>query len=126
MTIKILVDKLPEIPGKRYFTIGEVSKLCALKPHVLRYWEREFHQLKPIKWPGSNRRSYQREDIILIRKIMSLLYQEGYTIDGARIQLKAYLKSIQKENKNNPNMQNTKGNNLMLTQLEEVLQILEE
>lgn len=75
--------ELPVIPGKRYFTIGEVSELCAVKPHVLRYWEQEFPNLKPVKRRG-NRRYYQREDVILIRQIRSLLYDQGYTIGGAR------------------------------------------
>ncbi|MCR8922608.1 MerR family transcriptional regulator [Dasania sp. GY-MA-18] len=76
-------DELPVIPGKRYFTIGEVSELCAVKPHVLRYWEQEFPQLKPVKRRG-NRRYYQHQDVILIRQIRSLLYDQGYTIGGAR------------------------------------------
>lgn len=76
-------NELPAIPGKRYFTIGEVSELCAVKPHVLRYWEQEFPQLKPVKRRG-NRRYYQREDVLTIRQIRSLLYEEGYTIGGAR------------------------------------------
>ena len=76
-------DELPVIPGKRYFTIGEVSELCAVKPHVLRYWEQEFPQLKPLKRRG-NRRYYQRQDVILIRQIRSLLYDQGFTIGGAR------------------------------------------
>lgn len=77
---------LPPIPGKRYFTIGEVSDLCAVKPHVLRYWEQEFPQLKPVKRRG-NRRYYQRHEVQLIRQIRSLLYVDGYTISGARNQL---------------------------------------
>jgi DNA-binding transcriptional MerR regulator len=76
-------NELPAIPGKRYFTIGEVSELCAVKPHVLRYWEQEFPQLKPVKRRG-NRRYYQREDVLTIRTIRSLLYEQGYTIGGAR------------------------------------------
>ena len=74
---------LPAIPAKRYFTIGEVSELCAVKPHVLRYWEQEFEQLKPVKRRG-NRRYYQRGDVMMIRQIRSLLYEQGYTIGGAR------------------------------------------
>ncbi|MCI0400562.1 MAG: MerR family transcriptional regulator [Gammaproteobacteria bacterium] len=77
---------LPVIPGKRYFTIGEVGELCAVKPHVLRYWEQEFPQLKPLKRRG-NRRYYQRHDVILIRQIRSLLYEQGFTIGGARQRL---------------------------------------
>ena len=79
-------SSLPEIPGKRYFTIGEVSDLCAVKSHVLRYWEQEFTQLKPVKRRG-NRRYYQRQDVLLIRQIRDLLYLQGYTIQGARQQL---------------------------------------
>ena len=79
-------DELPVIPGKRYFTIGEVSELCLVKPHVLRYWEQEFPQLKPVKRRG-NRRYYQRQDVLLIRQIRSLLYDQGFTIGGARQQL---------------------------------------
>ncbi|MGL6160203.1 MerR family transcriptional regulator [Microbulbifer sp.] len=79
-------SELPTIPGKRYFTIGEVSELCAVKPHVLRYWEQEFPQLSPVKRRG-NRRYYQHQDVILIRQIRALLYEEGYTIGGARLQM---------------------------------------
>ena len=79
-------DELPPIPGKRYFTIGEVSDLCAVKPHVLRYWEQEFPQLKPVKRRG-NRRYYQRQDVLIIRQIRSLLYDEGFTIGGAHQRL---------------------------------------
>ncbi|MGD9297569.1 MAG: MerR family transcriptional regulator [Chromatiales bacterium] len=78
--------EFPPIPGKRYFTIGEVSDLCAVKPHVLRYWEQEFSQLKPVKRRG-NRRYYQRHDVMMIRQIRSLLYEQGFTIGGARQQL---------------------------------------
>jgi DNA-binding transcriptional MerR regulator len=80
------VDELPPIPGKRYFTIGEVSELCDVKPHVLRYWEQEFPQLKPVKRRG-NRRYYQRHDVLMVRQIRSLLYEQGFTIGGARQQL---------------------------------------
>ncbi len=79
-------SELPAIPTKRYFTIGEVSELCDVKPHVLRYWEQEFPTLKPVKRRG-NRRYYQRHDVILIRQIRSLLYEQGYTIGGARQKL---------------------------------------
>ena len=77
---------LPPIPAKRYFTIGEVSELCAVKPHVLRYWEQEFTQLRPIKRRG-NRRYYQHHEVLLIRRIRSLLYEHGFTINGARNRL---------------------------------------
>jgi DNA-binding transcriptional MerR regulator len=79
-------NDLPPIPAKRYFTIGEVSELCGVKPHVLRYWEQEFPQLKPVKRRG-NRRYYQRQDVIFIRQIRGLLYDEGFTIGGARNRL---------------------------------------
>lgn len=77
---------LPPIPAKRYFTIGEVGELCGVKPHVLRYWEQEFTQLKPVKRRG-NRRYYQHHEVLLIRRIRQLLYQDGFTISGARNQL---------------------------------------
>jgi DNA-binding transcriptional MerR regulator len=79
---------LPPIPAKRYFTIGEVSELCGVKPHVLRYWEQEFSQLKPVKRRG-NRRYYQHQEVVLIRRIRQLLYEEGFTISGARNRLDA-------------------------------------
>lgn len=79
-------DELPAIPAKRYFTIGEVSELCGVKPHVLRYWEQEFTQLKPVKRRG-NRRYYQHHEVLLVRRIRDLLYQEGFTISGARNRL---------------------------------------
>ena len=79
-------NELPVIPSKRYFTIGEVSELCAVKPHVLRYWEQEFDELEPVKRRG-NRRYYQRQDVVLIRQIRGLLYDQGYTIGGARQKL---------------------------------------
>ena len=78
---------LPEIPRKRYFAIGEVSELCQVKPHVLRYWEQEFPQLKPVKRRG-NRRYYQHDDVVMVRRIRSLLYDQGFTIGGARQRLK--------------------------------------
>lgn len=79
---------LPPIPAKRYFTIGEVSDLCAVKPHVLRYWEQEFSQLKPVKRRG-NRRYYQHHEVLLIRRIRDLLYEQGFTINGARHRLES-------------------------------------
>jgi DNA-binding transcriptional MerR regulator len=78
--------QLPAIPAKRYFTIGEVSELCGVKPHVLRYWEQEFTQLKPVKRRG-NRRYYQHHEVLLIRRIRELLYEQGFTISGARHRL---------------------------------------
>ncbi len=83
-------DALPPIPAKRYFTIGEVSELCGVKPHVLRYWEQEFTQLKPVKRRG-NRRYYQHHEVLLIRRIRELLYEQGFTISGARNRLEAGL-----------------------------------
>jgi DNA-binding transcriptional MerR regulator len=78
--------QLPPIPAKRYFTIGEVSELCGVKPHVLRYWEQEFTQLKPVKRRG-NRRYYQHHEVLLVRRIRELLYEQGFTISGARNRL---------------------------------------
>src|SRR5512137_1424913 len=83
------VAELPPIPAKRYFTIGEVSDLCAVKPHVLRYWEQEFAQLKPVKRRG-NRRYYQHHEVLLIRRIRDLLYEQGFTINGARNRLSEF------------------------------------
>ena len=83
---KTELTALPPIPAKRYFTIGEVSELCGVKPHVLRYWEQEFTQLKPVKRRG-NRRYYQHHEVLLIRRIRELLYEQGFTISGARNRL---------------------------------------
>ncbi len=91
-------SQFPPIPAKRYFTIGEVGVLCGVKPHVLRYWEQEFAQLKPVKRRG-NRRYYQHQEVLLIRRIRELLYDQGFTINGARNRLeqnKAYPTSLQK------------------------------
>ena len=85
-------SSLPPIPAKRYFTIGEVSELCGVKPHVLRYWEQEFTQLKPVKRRG-NRRYYQHHEVLLIRRIRDLLYEQGFTISGARNRLDEGLSS---------------------------------
>ena len=90
--------ELPPIPAKRYFTIGEVSELCGVKPHVLRYWEQEFTQLKPVKRRG-NRRYYQHHEVLLIRRIRELLYEEGFTISGARNRLDS---SLVQEERNEP------------------------
>jgi DNA-binding transcriptional MerR regulator len=90
--------ELPPIPAKRYFTIGEVSELCGVKPHVLRYWEQEFTQLKPVKRRG-NRRYYQHHEVLLIRRIRELLYEEGFTISGARNRLDS---SLAHEEKSEP------------------------
>ena len=110
------ITKLPPIPGKRYFTIGEVSELCAVKPYVLRYWEQEFNQLQPMKRRG-NRRNYQRNDLVLIRQIRSLLYDQGYTIGGARQKLSG--KDIQ-----NDSMRSQQIVRQVRTELESVLSTL--
>jgi DNA-binding transcriptional MerR regulator len=86
MSESLVKLQLPPIPAKRYFTIGEVSELCGVKPHVLRYWEQEFTQLKPVKRRG-NRRYYQHHEVLLIRRIRDLLYEQGFTISGARNRL---------------------------------------
>ena len=109
-------NELPVIPSKRYFTIGEVSELCGVKPHVLRYWEQEFTQLKPVKRRG-NRRYYQRHDVILIRQIRSLLYDQGFTIGGARQQLSG-------ENAKEDVTQSNQLVKQIKTELEEILQTL--
>lgn len=85
--------QLPAIPAKRYFTIGEVSELCGVKPHVLRYWEQEFTQLKPVKRRG-NRRYYQHHEVLLIRRIRDLLYEQGFTISGARHRLDDVVEAV--------------------------------
>ena len=109
-------NELPAIPGKRYFTIGEVSDLCGVKPHVLRYWEQEFPQLKPVKRRG-NRRYYQRHDVIMIRQIRSLLYEQGFTIGGARQRLSG-------EEAKEDVSQSQQIVRQMRTELEDLLQIL--
>jgi len=101
-------DSLPPIPAKRYFTIGEVSELCGVKPHVLRYWEQEFTQLKPVKRRG-NRRYYQHHEVLLIRRIRELLYEQGFTISGARNRL---------EEGNGPALQRTSRNETTLPQID--------
>ncbi|HMS26845.1 MAG TPA: MerR family transcriptional regulator [Burkholderiaceae bacterium] len=93
---------LPPIPAKRYFTIGEVADLCAIKPHVLRYWEQEFTQLKPMKRSG-NRRYYQRHEVQMIRRIRDLLYEQGFTINGARNKLQEMMHSLRTQNQNDSN-----------------------
>jgi DNA-binding transcriptional MerR regulator len=109
-------NDLPPIPGKRYFTIGEVSDLCAVKPHVLRYWEQEFPQLKPVKRRG-NRRYYQRHDVLMIRQIRNLLYEQGFTIGGARQKLSG-------EDARDDVNQSQQIIRQLRVELEEVLQIL--
>ena len=109
-------NELPAIPAKRYFTIGEVSDLCGVKPHVLRYWEQEFPSLKPIKRRG-NRRYYQRHDVIMIRQIRALLYEQGFTIGGARQRLEG-------EQSKSDTSRSHQIIKQMRIELEEVLQIL--
>ena len=108
--------ELPAIPGKLYFTIGEVSDLCAVKPHVLRYWEQEFPQLKPVKRRG-NRRHYKRQDVLMIRQIRSLLYDQGFTIGGARQRLSGEEQKVD-------NSQYKQLIHQMIVELEEVLAVL--
>jgi DNA-binding transcriptional MerR regulator len=96
MTATIEKVVLPPIPAKRYFTIGEVSELCGVKPHVLRYWEQEFTQLRPVKRRG-NRRYYQHHEVLLIRRIRDLLYEQGFTINGARNRLDSHGSAMQGE-----------------------------
>ncbi|MDR0439540.1 MAG: MerR family transcriptional regulator [Candidatus Accumulibacter sp.] len=93
---EISKDSLPPIPAKRYFTIGEVSELCGVKPHVLRYWEQEFTQLKPVKRRG-NRRYYQHHEVLLVRRIRELLYNQGFTISGARNRLEEVAEEVQEK-----------------------------
>ena len=109
-------DALPAIPGKRYFTIGEVSELCAVKPHVLRYWEQEFPQLNPVKRRG-NRLYYQRQDVLMIRQIRALLYDQGFTIGGARQRLSG-------DEAKDDNTQYKQLIKQMIAELEDVLLVL--
>lgn len=109
-------DELPAIPAKRYFAIGEVSELCGVKPHVLRYWEQEFEQLAPVKRRG-NRRYYQHHDVLMIRQIRSLLYEQGFTIGGAR-------QRLNNERQGDENTRYKQVIRQMITELEEVLKLL--
>jgi DNA-binding transcriptional MerR regulator len=110
---------LPPIPAKRYFTIGEVSELCGVKPHVLRYWEQEFTQLKPVKRRG-NRRYYQHHEVLLIRRIRELLYDQGFTISGARNRLDELVAEPTKAPRNTraPSL------NVLRKEIESVLELL--
>jgi len=109
-------NELPVIPEKRYFTIGEVSELCGVKPHVLRYWEQEFTELSPVKRRG-NRRYYQRHEVLMIRQIRALLYEQGYTIGGAR----AHLMSDNAKEDSSRTMQLI---HQMIIELEDILELL--
>jgi DNA-binding transcriptional MerR regulator len=110
-------ERLPTIPDKRYFTIGETSYLCGVKPHVLRYWEQEFPRLRPTKRRG-NRRYYQLNDLLMIRQIRKLLYDDGFTIEGARAQLTHHPAEVSKEVKKEVVLQK------IITDLENMLQKL--
>jgi DNA-binding transcriptional MerR regulator len=121
---------LPPIPAKRYFTIGEVSELCGVKPHVLRYWEQEFTQLKPVKRRG-NRRYYQHHEVLLIRKIRELLYEQGFTISGARNRLDGAEEKIAEaitpqtiKATSSPSLSKDFDVSLFRTQIQEVIQLL--
>ncbi|MEY4593399.1 MAG: hypothetical protein RIR18_2294 [Pseudomonadota bacterium] len=115
-------EDLPPIPAKRYFTIGEVSDLCGVKPHVLRYWEQEFNQLKPVKRRG-NRRYYQHHEVLLVRKIRDLLYSEGFTISGARNRLEEGSKS-EETNTANPTQAPTISLREVRKELQSILRLL--
>ncbi|MDD5266184.1 MAG: MerR family transcriptional regulator [Methylococcales bacterium] len=109
-------NEYPVIPEKRYFTIGEVSELCGVKPHVLRYWEQEFTGLSPVKRRG-NRRYYQRHEVLMIRQIRALLYEQGYTISGARAHLK-------NGNNKEDTVQAQQLIHQMIVELEDILELL--
>ncbi|MEI7994406.1 MAG: MerR family transcriptional regulator [Methylococcaceae bacterium] len=109
-------NELPVIPEKRYFTIGEVSELCGVKPHVLRYWEQEFTELSPIKRRG-NRRYYQRHEVLMIRQIRALLYEQGYTISGARTHFK-------NDNSKDDSIQSKQLIDQIIAELEDILELL--
>jgi DNA-binding transcriptional MerR regulator len=114
--------ELPPIPAKRYFTIGEMSELCGVKPHVLRYWEQEFTQLKPVKRRG-NRRYYQHHEVLLIRRIRQLLYEEGFTISGARSRLENHSAPLEEKNPPASSKFATAG---LRNELREIIALLEE
>ncbi len=117
-----LKEALPPIPAKRYFTIGDVSQLCGVKPHVLRYWEQEFAQLKPVKRRG-NRRYYQHHEVLLIRRIRDLLYDQGFTISGARNRLDDIVADTAKPQRAAPVKARTDFNALR-TELKDVIDFL--
>jgi DNA-binding transcriptional MerR regulator len=116
-------EPLPPIPAKRYFTIGEVSELCGVKPHVLRYWEQEFTQLKPVKRRG-NRRYYQHHEVLLIRRIRELLYDQGFTISGARNRLDEIATEPAKPSRQAPPSQVRANLGQLKTDLKGVLELL--
>jgi len=116
--------ELPPIPAKRYFTIGEVSELCGVKPHVLRYWEQEFTQLRPVKRRG-NRRYYQHHEVLLIRRIRELLYEEGFTISGARNRLDSSLSQSDRSESAARNSRANSGGADLATIRRELREVLE-
>ena len=122
MEQRVIDTDLPAIPAKRYFTIGEVSELCGVKAHVLRYWEQEFSQLKPVK-RGGNRRYYQHHEVMLIRRIRELLYEEGFTISGARSRLDQQQLDSRHPEKTSANTQAV-GNAEIRKELGEILHLL--
>ena len=122
MEQRVIDTDLPAIPAKRYFTIGEVSELCGVKAHVLRYWEQEFSQLKPVK-RGGNRRYYQHHEVLLIRRIRELLYEEGFTISGARSRLDQQQLDSRHPEKTSANTQSV-GNAEIRKELGEILHLL--
>jgi len=125
MESKATKDSLPAIPAKRYFTIGEVSELCGVKPHVLRYWEQEFTQLRPVKRRG-NRRYYQHHEVLLIRRIRELLYEQGFTISGARNRLDESLSasSVRAVGSTAPSQRTHDAHGVNLTNLKQELKIV--
>jgi DNA-binding transcriptional MerR regulator len=119
-------SNLPNIPAKRYFTIGEVSELCGVKPHVLRYWEQEFTQLKPLKRRG-NRRYYQHHEVLLIRRIRELLYEHGFTINGARNRLdepSSTAIETEKATTTSPSLRHHLASTLVRSELQSILGML--
>ena len=115
---ELRTSDLPAIPGKRYFTIGEVSELCMVKTHVLRYWEQEFVQLSPVR--RGNRRYYRQEDVHLVRKIRHLLYEQRFTIDGARGRLKRSVSQVKRSQPSNEKLEQ------VIAQLQQVIELLDD
>jgi len=113
------IEPLPPIPAKRYFTIGEVSELCGVKPHVLRYWEQEFSQLRPMKRRG-NRRYYQHHEVLLVRRIRQLLYEEGFTINGARNRLGDSAAGLARQRNGDPSPSSSRAHSEDLAALAEL------
>ena len=116
-------EELPAIPAKRYFTIGEVSELCGVKPHVLRYWEQEFTQLRPVKRRG-NRRYYQHHEVLLVRRIRELLYQEGFTISGARNRLDEGLPRLDTKGETSEQIETLSTARHLRSEIAEIIELL--